>query len=76
MKAQKHIAEIDRMHRIASERFGLSIRDTTLQAAYIEEVIAQFSGATSESAKTERTTSGSAARVQRPDSTGLKKQVT
>ena len=42
LKAQKHIEEIENMHRVARARFRLSKRETTSQAAYLEEVTAQL----------------------------------
>ncbi|WP_456632982.1 glycoside hydrolase family 99-like domain-containing protein [Bradyrhizobium sp. USDA 10063] len=55
LKAQKHIEEIDSMHRVARERFGLSARETGSQAAYLEEVTAQLLGASAEAEKPKRT---------------------
>jgi glycosyltransferase involved in cell wall biosynthesis len=42
LKAQKHIEEIDSMHRFARERLGFTNRETRAQAAYLEEVTAQL----------------------------------
>lgn len=54
LKAQKHIEEIDSMHRIARERFGFTDRETKSQAAYLEEVAAQLLGAPLEAEKPKR----------------------
>ncbi|WP_225703657.1 glycoside hydrolase family 99-like domain-containing protein [Bradyrhizobium cenepequi] len=54
LKAQKHIDEINSMHRVARERFGLTDRETKLQAAYLEEVTAQLLGAPQEAEKQKR----------------------
>lgn len=51
LKAQKHIDEIDSMHRAARERFGFTSRETKSQAAYLEEVTAQLLGAPLEAGK-------------------------
>jgi hypothetical protein len=44
LKAQKHIAEIESMHRVARERFGFAEREKSAQAAYLAEVTAQLLG--------------------------------
>ena len=45
LKAQKHIDEIESMHRFARERLGFTNRETKSQAAYLDEVTAQLLGA-------------------------------
>jgi hypothetical protein len=52
LKAQKHIAEIESMHRVARERFELSTRETKAQADYLAEVTAQLLGSSTEPAET------------------------
>ena len=54
LKAQKHIEEIDSMHRVARERFGFTSRETGSQAAYLEEVTAQLLGTPAEAEKAKR----------------------
>ncbi|QHO78849.1 lipopolysaccharide biosynthesis protein [Bradyrhizobium sp. CCBAU 051011] len=54
LKAKKHLEEIDSMHRVARERFGLSKRETASQAAYLEEVTAQLLGTAAEAEKPKR----------------------
>jgi len=63
LKAQKHIEEIDGMHRVARERFDLSKREIGSQAAYLEEVTAQLLGATAEAEKLKRAANQSATRA-------------
>ncbi|MBR0750749.1 glycoside hydrolase family 99-like domain-containing protein [Bradyrhizobium jicamae] len=63
LKAQKHIAEIDSMHRVARQRFGLGSKDTASQAAYIEEVTAQLLGAPLEVDKAKRGTAKTAVKA-------------
>jgi hypothetical protein len=63
LKAQKHIEEIDSMHRVARERFDLSKREIGSQAAYLEEVTAQLLGATAEAEKPKRAANQSATRA-------------
>ncbi|MHC2706771.1 hypothetical protein ACVMHZ_009959 [Bradyrhizobium liaoningense] len=45
LKAQKHIEEIDTMHRLARRRFGFGERELGAQAAYRNEVSAQLASA-------------------------------
>ncbi|BAR63491.1 lipopolysaccharide biosynthesis protein (plasmid) [Bradyrhizobium diazoefficiens] len=45
LKAQKHIEEIDTMHRLARRRFGFGERELVAQAAYRNEVSAQLASA-------------------------------
>jgi hypothetical protein len=56
LKAQKHVAEIEGMHRVARERFGLSERETTSQATYLEEVTEQLHGTAAQIDKTKKPT--------------------
>jgi glycosyltransferase involved in cell wall biosynthesis len=49
LKAQKHIAEIESMHRVARERFELAKQETGAQADYLAEVTAQLLGEPQES---------------------------
>ena len=44
LKAQKHIEEIENIHRFAGVRFGMSKREINLQASYLAEVSAQLLG--------------------------------
>ncbi|MCG6205519.1 glycoside hydrolase family 99-like domain-containing protein [Rhodopseudomonas sp. HC1] len=44
MNAQKHIEEIERMHRVARELFGLRNGEVRAQEVYIKEVAAQLLG--------------------------------
>jgi hypothetical protein len=53
LKAQKHIAEIEGMHRVARERFALSQRETSAQVLYLAEVTAQLLGEPLEAASAE-----------------------
>jgi hypothetical protein len=50
LKAQKHIEEIESIHRLAGARFELSKRETDLQASYLAEVSAQLLGNVAETA--------------------------
>lgn len=59
LKAQKHIEEIESIHRFARDRFALTNRGTASQAAYLEEVTAQLLGASVEAAKPRRTVKAS-----------------
>jgi glycosyltransferase involved in cell wall biosynthesis len=54
LKAQKHIEEIESMHRVARGRFGFTDSETKSQAAYLEEVTAQLLGTTPEVEKPKR----------------------
>jgi glycosyltransferase involved in cell wall biosynthesis len=63
LKAQKHIEEIDSMHRVARERFGFTERETKSQAAYLEEVTAQLLGAPPEAEKPKRAPAKPAAKI-------------
>jgi glycosyltransferase involved in cell wall biosynthesis len=63
LKAQKHIEEIDCLHRVARERFGLSKREIGSQAAYLEEVTAQLTSAPLEAEKPKRDTAKPVAKV-------------
>ncbi|WP_084799435.1 glycoside hydrolase family 99-like domain-containing protein [Bradyrhizobium sp. Ai1a-2] len=63
LKAQKHIEEIDSMHRVARERFGFTDREIKSQAAYIEEVTAQLLGGPQEAEKPKRAAAKPPAKV-------------
>ncbi|MCK1368311.1 glycoside hydrolase family 99-like domain-containing protein [Bradyrhizobium sp. 62] len=67
LTAQKHIAEIERMHRVARERFSLQKREITSQAAYVEEVTAQLLGASPEIEKPKRAARTPAKETDRPE---------
>jgi glycosyltransferase involved in cell wall biosynthesis len=62
LKAQKHIEEIESMHRVARERFGLSKREVALQAAYMDEVTSQLHGEKEKMPKATRFTNRSTSR--------------
>ncbi|WP_271504865.1 glycoside hydrolase family 99-like domain-containing protein [Bradyrhizobium sp. CCBAU 11357] len=56
LKAQKHIEEIESMHRVARERFAFSKRETGAQEVYLAEVSAQLLGTASDEDKTKKPT--------------------
>jgi glycosyltransferase involved in cell wall biosynthesis len=49
LRAQKHIEEIDYMHRAARERFRLSKQEVAAQAIYLDELTVQLLGKSTES---------------------------
>jgi glycosyltransferase involved in cell wall biosynthesis len=63
LKAQKHIEEIDSMHRVARERFELSKREVRSQTGYLEEVTEQLLGTTAEAEPLKRAAKQSATRA-------------
>jgi glycosyltransferase involved in cell wall biosynthesis len=61
LKAQKHIEEIEYMHRAARARFRLSKQEAALQAIYLDEVAVQLLGKSTEAAKRGRSAKSSRA---------------
>jgi glycosyltransferase involved in cell wall biosynthesis len=64
LKAQQHITEIERMHRIARDHFGLAERETRAQADYLKEVTVQL---LESSAKSQEATNGEPSKALKAD---------
>jgi hypothetical protein len=58
LKAQKHIAEIDTVHRLVRGRFGFKEQERGAQDAYLAEVSTQLLGTAADAQKPKRTEKG------------------
>ncbi|WP_439371698.1 glycoside hydrolase family 99-like domain-containing protein [Bradyrhizobium sp. DASA03120] len=54
LKAQKHVEEIETIHRLARERFGFGERELGAQTVYLQEVSAQLLATAADAAKPKR----------------------